>query len=39
MLELLVENGVVRPSEPDAWQRANGEALGDYFEDAEIYTP
>ena len=39
MLELLVENGVVRPSSPDAWTRADVDAAADYFEAAEIVTP
>jgi beta-fructofuranosidase len=39
MLELLVENGVVRLSSPDAWTRADVDAAADYFEDAEIFTP
>lgn len=39
MLELLVENGVVRLSQPDRWTQSDVEAAADYFEDAEIYTP
>lgn len=39
MLELLVENGVVRPAQPGAWQQGDVEIVADYFEDAEIYTP
>jgi len=39
MLELLVENGVVRPSQPDAWTQADVDAAADYLEDAEIFTP
>ncbi|GIX05029.1 MAG: hypothetical protein KatS3mg114_0898 [Planctomycetaceae bacterium] len=39
MLELLVENGVVRPAQADAWQQVDVETVADYFEDAEIFTP
>jgi len=39
MLELLVENGVVRPSSPDAWTRTDVDSAADYFEAAEIVTP
>jgi hypothetical protein len=39
MLELLVENGVVRPSLPDGWTRADVDAAAEYFKDAEILTP
>lgn len=39
MLELLVENGVVQPSQPDVWMRGHVDLAADYFEDAEIFTP
>lgn len=39
MLGLLVENGVVRPAQPEAWQQADVETVADYFENAEIFTP
>jgi len=38
-LELLVQNGVVRPSSPDAWTPMDAASAADYFEDAEIVTP
>ena len=39
MLDMLVENGVVKPSRTDEWVQADVEAAADHFEDAAIFTP
>ncbi|HRP62703.1 MAG TPA: hypothetical protein PK400_05360 [Phycisphaerales bacterium] len=39
MLEMLVKNGVVSPSQPDAWTQADVDAAADHFEDCELFTP
>ncbi len=38
MLEVLVQNGVVTPTE-GAWTRADVDAAADHFEDCEMFTP
>jgi hypothetical protein len=38
-LELLVENGVVRPASLAGWSQAEVDAAADYFEDCGIFTP
>lgn len=39
MLEMLVKNGVVKPSQPDVWTQADVDAAADHFEDCELFTP
>jgi hypothetical protein len=39
MLDLLVKNGVVTPSKPDAWTKVDVDAAADHFEEARILTP
>jgi hypothetical protein len=39
MLDVLVNNGVVKLSQPDVWTRADVDAAADYFEEAGIRTP
>lgn len=39
MLEMLVESGVVTPSQPDAWTQADVDAAAEHFEECEIYVP
>lgn len=39
MLDMLVENGVVRPSRRDAWGLADVDAAADHLEDCQIFTP
>jgi hypothetical protein len=39
MLELLVQNGVVKPAKPDAWTQADVDAAAEHFEECEIFVP
>jgi hypothetical protein len=39
MLELLVKDGVVTPTEADAWAQADVDAAAEHFEDCGILTP
>jgi hypothetical protein len=39
ILDALVRQGVVTPSKPDAWSRADVEAAADHLEEAGIFTP
>ena len=39
LLDALVEQGVVTPSQPDAWTQADVEAAALHFEDAGLYSP
>jgi len=39
MLDVLVENGVVTPSQPDVWSQADVDAAAAHFEEAAIFTP
>ena len=39
MLDALVEQGVVRPADPDVWTQDDVEAAAEHLEDAEIFTP
>jgi hypothetical protein len=39
MLELLVQDGVVTPLEPDAWTQVDVDAAADHFEDCGIFVP
>lgn len=39
MLDLLVENGVVKLAQPDVWSKADVDAAADHFEDAGILVP
>jgi hypothetical protein len=39
MLESLVEQGVVTPSQPDAWTQAEVDAAAEHFEECQIYVP
>ncbi len=39
MLELLVGNGVVRPSQPDACTQGHVDLADDYLKDAELFSP
>lgn len=39
MLEVLIKNGVVSPTEPDAWSQADVDAAAEHFEDCQIFTP
>lgn len=38
-LELLVENGVVKPTQPDAWSESDIDAAAEHFEQAQILVP
>jgi hypothetical protein len=38
-LEVLVQYGTVRLSQPDTWQQADMETAAEYLEHAEIFTP
>ena len=39
MLDLLVEDGVVKPVKSDYWTQANVDRAAELFEQCEIYTP
>lgn len=39
ILDALVRQGVVQPSQPDAWTQADVDAAADHLEDAGIFTP
>jgi len=39
MLDLLVENGVVKLANPNAWTQADVDAAPEHFEDCSILTP
>jgi len=39
MLEVLVQDRVVTPANPDAWSHADVESAAGHFEDCELYTP
>jgi len=39
MLELLVKNGVVTLTKPDAWMQADVDAAAEHFEECEIFVP
>jgi len=39
MLELLIENGVVKPASENAWSRADVDAAAEHFEDCDLLTP
>jgi hypothetical protein len=39
MLELLIEDGVVKPAGANAWSQADVDAAAEYFEDCGIFTP
>jgi hypothetical protein len=39
MLDMLVENGVVKPSQPEVWTQSDVDAAADHFEEAAIFTP
>lgn len=39
MLELLIDNGVVAPADPDAWTQADVDAAAEHFEDCQIFVP
>jgi hypothetical protein len=39
MLDLLVQNGVVKLAQPDAWTREDVDAAAEHFEECEIYVP
>ncbi len=39
MLEMLIENGVVKPTDRDAWTQADVDAAAEHFEDAQIFVP
>lgn len=39
MLDLLVENGVVSPTQPDAWTQEAVDAAAEYFEQSEMFVP
>lgn len=39
MLELLIENDVVKPAGPDAWSQADVDAAAAHFEDCDLFTP
>ncbi len=39
ILDALVGQGVVTPSQPDAWTQADVDAAADHLEDAGIFTP
>ena len=39
MLEYLVQEGIVKLSQPDAWTQADVDAAAQYFEQCEVFTP
>jgi len=39
MLDLLVENSVVKLSQPDVWTQADVDAAADHFEEAGLFVP
>ena len=39
MLELLTENGVVTPNDPDVWTQKDVDTAADHFEDCQIFVP
>jgi len=39
MLEMLIENGVVKPAGRDVWAQADVDAAAQHFEDAQIFVP
>ena len=39
MLDMLVENGVVKLAKPDEWTQADVDKAAEHFEQCEIYTP
>ncbi len=39
MLELLVQNGVVKPADRDAWGQADVDAAAAHFEESQIFVP
>ncbi|HOI56534.1 MAG: hypothetical protein BWZ02_02931 [Lentisphaerae bacterium ADurb.BinA184] len=39
MLELLIQNGVVKPAGENAWSRADVDAAAEHFEDCDLLTP
>jgi hypothetical protein len=39
ILDALIRQGVVTPSQPDAWTQADVDAAADHMEDAGIFTP
>jgi len=39
MLEVLIRNEVVKPSDPDAWSQADVDAAAEHFEECGLYTP
>lgn len=39
MLDALIEQGVVKPSRPDAWTRADVDAAAGHFEECGIFVP
>ncbi len=39
MLDALVEQGVVKPSQPDAWTQAEVDAAAEHFEECQIFVP
>ncbi|MBI1373923.1 MAG: hypothetical protein GC159_14465 [Phycisphaera sp.] len=39
MLDVLVKNGVVNLSQPDAWTQVDVDVAADHFEDCAMFTP
>jgi len=39
ILELLIQNRVVTPANPDAWSQADVDAAADHLEQCQIHTP
>ncbi len=39
MLDMLVEDGVIKLAKPDAWTQADVDAAAEHFEDGNILTP
>jgi hypothetical protein len=39
MLDLLVQNGVVKLAQPDAWTREDVDAAAEHFEECEMFVP
>jgi len=39
MLDVLVKNGVVKLSSPDAWSQADVDVAAEHFEDCDMFTP
>lgn len=39
MLDLLIQNGVVKPADRNAWAQADVDAAAEHFEECQIFVP